>query len=139
MMVRDIMHRGVASVGPATAIDRIARKMRDMDIGALPVVERGSIVGIVTDRDITVRGLADGQDVSGLTARDVMSRDVICCNAQEDAHAALRMMQAGQVRRMPVLDDNHEIVGMVSLGDVAQAHRPDFAEEVVQAVAAHRP
>jgi CBS domain-containing protein len=139
MKIRDIMHKGVASVGPATAVQQIARKMRDMDIGALPVVDRGDIVGIVTDRDITLRAVAPGLDLSSLAARDVMSRDVLSCRATDDAHRALKMMEDAQVRRLPVLDDSHELVGMVSLGDIAHARRPDLAAELMKAVAAHRP
>jgi CBS domain-containing protein len=139
MMIRDIMHKGVASVGPDTAVQQVARKMRDMDIGALPVVERGDIVGIVTDRDITMRAVATGLDISTLAARDVMSRDVLCCRATDDAHRALKMMETAQVRRLPVLDEGHELVGMVSLGDIVHARRPDLIEEVMKAVAAHRP
>jgi CBS domain-containing protein len=139
MKIRDIMHKGVAAVGPDTALVQIARKMRDMDIGALPVVDRGDIVGIVTDRDITVRAIAAGLDISTLAARDVMSRDVLCCRATDDAHRALRLMETAQVRRLPVLDDGHELVGMVSLGDIVHAHRSDLTEEVMKAVAAHRP
>jgi len=139
MRIKDIMHKGVASIAPETLVPQIARKMRDMDIGALPVVDRGEVVGIVTDRDVTVRGLADRKDIESLAARDVMSRDVLCCQATDELHRALKSMESAQVRRMPVLDQGHELVGMVSLGDIAAAHRPDLTEEVLKAVTAHRP
>lgn len=133
------MHKGAASVAPTTALEQVARKMRDMDIGALPVVDRGDIVGIVTDRDVTVRAVAAGRNLADLSAEDVMSRDVVCCRAADDAHRALKIMEDAQVRRLPVLDDGHELVGMVSLGDIVHAKRPDLTEEVMKAVAAHRP
>jgi len=139
MKIRDIMHRGVASVAPETPVASLARKMRDMDVGALPVVEAGKVVGLVTDRDIAIRALPDRADVSGLLARDVMSRDVVCCREEEEAHWALAAMEARKVRRMPVLADSGELVGMVALGDIAAARRPDLLEEVMRAVAAHRP
>lgn len=139
MRIKDIMHKGVASVAPGTALQQVARKMRDMDIGALPVMDRGDVVGIVTDRDVTLRAVAAGRQVSTLTAKDVMSREVVCCRASDDAHLALKMMEDAQVRRLPVLDGGHELVGMVSLGDIVHARRPDLTEEVMKAVAAHRP
>jgi CBS domain-containing protein len=139
MKIRDIMHKGVASVAPETPLPALARKMRDMDIGALPVVEEGKVVGMVTDRDIAVRAVPEGADVAVLRAGDVMSRDVLCCREGEEAHWALAAMELRKVRRMPVLSDAGELVGMVGLGDIAAAHRPDLVAEVVKAVAVHRP
>ena len=137
MKIQDIMHKGVASVGPDTSLSQVASKMRDMDIGALPVIDAGQLVGIITDRDVTVRAVADGKDVSALAARQVMSRNVVCCRAGDEVHQALQAMEKAQVRRMPVTDGGRDLVGMISLGDIVAAHRPDLTEEITKAVAAH--
>ena len=139
MKVLDIMHRGVASVAPETSVIALARTMRDMDIGALPVTQGEHILGIVTDRDVALRAVAAGGDLSAILARDVMTRDVVCCHAGENAHQALRTMERRKVRRMPVVNDDERLVGMISLGDIAHAHRPDFTDEVMQAVSDHHP
>ena len=119
MQVKDIMHRGAAAIAPQTSVAQIARKMRDMDIGVLPVVDAGEVVGIVTDRNVTIRAVAEGKDMESLAAKDVMSRDVLCCHDTDDLHRALRAMENARVRRMPVLDQAGSMIGMVSLGDVA--------------------
>ena len=137
MKIQDIMHKGVASVGPDTSLSQVASKMRDMDIGALPVIDAGQLVGIITDLDVTVRAVADGKDVSALAARQVMSRNVVCCRAGDEVHQALQAMEKAQVRRMPVTDGGRDLVGMISLGDIVAAHRPDLTEEITKAVAAH--
>jgi CBS domain-containing protein len=137
MQVKDIMHRGVAIAAPETPIARLAAVMRDEDVGALPVLDHGEIIGMVTDRDITIRGLAEGRDIESLCARDVMSGDVACCREEEPTAEAVKLMETRRIRRMPVIDRAGELVGMLSLGDIAQSHRPDLMEEVVEAVAAH--
>ena len=137
MKIQDIMHKGVTSVGPETPVSQVAMKMRDLDIGALPVIDGGQLVGIITDRDVTVRAVANGKDVSALAARQVMSSNVVCCRAGDEVHQALQAMEKAQVRRMPVTDGGRELVGMISLGDIVQDHRPDLTEEVTRAVAAH--
>jgi CBS domain-containing protein len=137
MKIKDIMHQGAVSVGPDTSIALIARQMRDQDIGAMPIVEKGKVIGIVTDRDVTVRGVADGQDLRRMAARQVMSRNVVCCKSGETVEHALKAMEEARVRRMPVTDGGDQLVGMISLGDIVAAHRPDLTAEVVHAVAAH--
>ena len=94
---------------------------------------------MVTDRDIAIRGLADGKDISALEARDVMTRDVIFCRDTEDAEDALRIMENNKVRRLPVLDDAEKLVGMVSLGDISHALSRELTGEVTKAVSAHHP
>jgi CBS domain-containing protein len=92
---------------------------------------------MVTDRDITIRALADGKDVAKLMARDVMTSNVIYCRDTEEAEDAIRIMESNQIRRLPVLNEAQKLVGMLSLGDISHALPQDLAGEVTKAVSAH--
>lgn len=121
MQIKDIMTRSVDSITPDTPIHQIARKMRDDDVGALPVVENGKILGVVTDRDIVIRGIAEnGAGLSEKTADKVMTRDVLRCREDQSLDDLQKEMQSGTVRRMVVTDSEDKLVGMVSLGDLAR-------------------
>jgi CBS domain-containing protein len=137
MKVKDAMHKGAEWVTPQTALADVARKMRDLDIGAIPVGENDRLIGMVTDRDITCRGLANGGDCTKLTARDVMSKGIVYCNDTEDLEDALRIMEQKQLRRLPVINDKKRMVGMLSLGDIAHAASHELSGEVTAAVSAH--
>lgn len=139
MKIRDMMHKGAEFVAPNAKLQAVAKKMREHDIGALPVCEGGKTVGMVTDRDIAIRALANGKDISGLEARDVMSRNVIFCRDSEDAEDALRIMENNKIRRLPVLNEAEKLVGMVSLGDISHALSRELTGEVTKAVSAHHP
>jgi len=137
MKVRDAMHRGVEWVGPDTAVSEVARKMRDLDIGAIPVGENDRLVGMVTDRDIACRAVADGNDCNKLTTRDVMTKGVVYCLDSEDVDDAIRIMEQKQIRRLPVINEKKRLVGMLSLGDISHATSHELSGEVVAAVSAH--
>ena len=124
-------------VSPDTPISQIARKMRDSDIGSVPIGENDRLVGMVTDRDIVCRGVAGDQDCSTLTARDVMSKPIIYARAEENVEDALRIMERNQVRRLPVIDENKRLAGMLSLGDISQKAGRDLTSEVMRSVADH--
>jgi CBS domain-containing protein len=131
------MHTGVTSVAPSTAVKSIAKQMQDQDIGAIPVSENGKLVGIVTDRDIVCRALAQGQSPQAATARDVMSGNVVCCKADDDVERAVRLMEEKHVRRLPVVDGKQQMVGMLSLGDVSARMPLDLGGELLRSVSAH--
>lgn len=137
MKVKDAMHSGAEWVGPETPVSDIAQKMRDLDIGAIPIGENDRLIGMVTDRDIACRGVANGKDCTKLTARDVMSRGIFYCNDVEELEDALRVMEQKQVRRLPVINDKKRMVGMLSLGDVAHATSHELSGEVTAAVSGH--
>lgn len=137
MKVKKMMHKGVEWVSPDTTIAALAKKMQQFDIGAIPVGENDRLIGMVTDRDIAIRGVADGKDPSKLTARDVMTKGVIYCRDNEDVDEAARIMESKQIRRLPVIDANKRMVGMISLGDVSHAASQKIAAEVTRAVSAH--
>ena len=137
MKVKDMMHKGAEYVAPNAKLQVIAKKMRDYDVGAIPVCEGGKTIGMVTDRDIAIRALANGKDPSKLEAKDVMSRKVLYCRDSEEAEDAIRIMEKNRVRRLPVLNEAQKLVGMVSLGDISHALSQDLTGEVTRAVSAH--
>ena len=133
MKVREIMSTGVAKATPDNTLVDIAAMMRDKDIGSLPVVENGELKGILTDRDIVVRAIAEGQDPSTATVQEVLSQDLESVQADDDVKQAADLMASRQIRRLPVLEDG-ELVGMVSLGDIAVKHEEGFAAHALKGV-----
>ncbi|HEY0648630.1 CBS domain-containing protein [Phenylobacterium sp.] len=136
MKVRDVMHRGAECLDDDTPISDVARRMRDADVGAIPISAAGELVGIITDRDIACRAVADGADLDQLTARDVMSKDAVCCAYDDDLSDAVRIMESRRIRRLPVMADG-ALVGMLSLGDVASRAGAPLSAEVLRAVSSH--
>jgi CBS domain-containing protein len=137
MKVEKMMHKGVEWVSPNTIIAALAKKMQQFDIGAIPVGENDRLIGMVTDRDIVIRGVANGKDPSKLTARDVMTKGVTNCRDNEEVDEAVRIMESERIRRLPVIDANKRMVGMISLGDMSHAASKKIAAEVTRAVSAH--
>ena len=137
MKVREAMHKGAEWVEPGTSVTTLAQKMRDHDIGAIPVGENDRLVGMVTDRDIVLRGLAEGKDSASLTARDVMTKGIVFCRDAEDVEDAVRIMEQKKIRRLPVLDENKRMVGILSLGDVSHVTSQDITGELTAAVSDH--
>ncbi len=139
MKVKDVMHAGVSWVTPDTKLDAIAQIMQSEDIGAVPVGENDRLIGMVTDRDITCRGLTSGRSLDEQTARDVMSRGITFCRDTEDVDDAIRIMETKKIRRLPVIDENKRMVGMLSMGDISHGLPRDLSGEVLRAVSAHHP
>lgn len=137
MKVKDVMHRGVAWVEPGTTLAEIARKMRDEDIGAVPVGENDRLVGMVTDRDIVCRGLAGDKPCAELTAGDVMSKPIVYAHTDENVEDALHIMEKNKIRRLPVIDENQRLTGMLSLGDISEKVGRELTAEIVRSVSAH--
>ncbi len=137
MKVKDVMHTGVTWVAPTTPISEIATKMRDQDIGAVPVGENDRLVGMVTDRDICCRGFRDGRDAGKMTARDVMSKPIVYCKTDDEVSDAVHLMEKSKIRRLPVINEKKRMVGMLSIGDVTQQVSEHLSAEVMKAVAAH--
>jgi len=119
MKIREIMTRGVFTTSPDDPLVEAAGLMRLHDVGVLPVVENGNVVGIITDRDIVLRGVAEGVDVQTMQVRDAMSVGSISISEEQTIDEAATLMQQYQVRRLPVLDAAGVVVGMISLGDLA--------------------
>jgi len=117
--VRDVMHAGAETVRPDDTVKRAASVMQAIDVGPLPVCDGDRLVGIITDRDITVRAVAAGRDPSSTPVRDVMTRDIVHVRADQDVDDAIALMRQHEVRRLPVIDDGR-LVGMVALADLAR-------------------
>jgi CBS domain-containing protein len=117
--IADIMSTDVRTVQPQDSLRRAAQCMQELDVGALPVCDGERLLGMVTDRDIAVRAIADGLNPDEACVSDIMTPDVQFCTTEQDAEEAKRLMGARQVRRLPVIDDNRRLVGIVSLGDLA--------------------
>lgn len=137
MKVKDVMHTGVCVVDADTPVKAIARRMRDEDIGAVPVKADGKIVGLITDRDIALRGVAGDEDLAKIKARDVMTPHLVACSPGDDIDEALDLMESNQVRRLPVLDADKRPVGILSLGDLCSRLPAKTAGAVLRSVAAH--
>jgi CBS domain-containing protein len=137
MKVKDVMHKGTTSVRSDTPVKEIAKLMRKEDVGAIPVRADGQLVGIVTDRDIACRALANSGDVNRITAKDVMTKKVVCCSADDDLAAAVKKMERKKVRRLPVTNGRAGLVGMLSLGDVSHKVSKELSGEMLRAVSAH--
>ncbi|HRN88867.1 CBS domain-containing protein [Hyphomicrobium sp.] len=136
MKVKDAMHKGAEWVSPDTPLTQVARKMKELDVGSIPVGENDRLVGMVTDRDIACRAVADGRDCDAMTARDVMTDGIIFCRDMEELDDAMRIMEQKQIRRLPVINEQKRLVGMLSLGDVSQAAPHALTGEVTAAVSA---
>ena len=121
MLVKDIMTPNVEVVSPGDTLEQAARKMEELDVGPLPVCEGRRVVGVLTDRDITVRATAAGCDPKATLICDAMTQDITCCYEDQDVYEAARLMEEKQIRRLPILNRANELVGIVSLGDLATA------------------
>jgi len=131
--IADIMTRSIATVQRDETLQAAARRMQEMDVGSLPVLDGKAVAGIVTDRDIAVRGVAAGMIPQESLVADVMTAEVRFCRADDTVEQAMAEMGDLQVRRLPVLDAKNEIVGIVSLGDLAtrqSAHTDETLREI---------
>lgn len=139
MKVKDAMHNGAEWVGPEMPLHEVAKKMRDLDVGSIPIGENDKLIGMITDRDIACRGVATGKDCTEMTARDAMTKGIVHCRDTDDLDDALRIMEQKKLRRLAVLNGKKRLVGILSLGDVANAATPKHTGEVTAAVASHHP
>jgi CBS domain-containing protein len=119
MRLKEIMTNAVVIVHPDSTLQKAAQKMKELDIGALPVSDGDRLQGMLTDRDITVRSVCDGHDPRTDKVRDAMTPELIYCFEDQDEADAARLMKQKQVRRLAVLNQTKQLVGIVSLGDLA--------------------
>lgn len=134
MKVRDIMTAEVACAEPDFTLDEIATMMRDEDTGVIPVVDEDELIGVITDRDIVIRCIAEGKDPTDLTAEEFASEDLQTIAPDADSAEAARIMSQHQIRRLPVVEDGR-LLGMVSIGDLAVKERnEDLSKQALQEV-----
>ena len=134
MRVSEVMTRDVQTVRPDQPVQQAASFMLNADAGSIPVTDGDRLVGIITDRDIAVRGVAKGYGPD-TPVRELMSNDVICARIHEDCDEVAIKMSEAQVRRLPVIDEQERLCGIVSLGDFAREGAIDTAEQALEGVA----
>jgi CBS domain-containing protein len=135
MKVNEIITHDPEVIRPETTLIEAAQKMKSMDIGMLPVCDGDRLVGVITDRDIAVRGVAQGYDPKTARVQEVMTPKVIYCFDDEDVKDVAKKMEEKQVRRLPVLNREKRLVGIVSLGDLAvRTGKEKLAAEVLERV-----
>jgi len=129
---RDIMTGGAECIGERETLDAAARKMRDLDVGSLPICgEDNRLKGMLTDRDIVIRCLAEGGDPRSMTAGELAQGKPVTIGADDSVEEAIRTMQQHQVRRLPVID-GHDLVGMLTQADIARNYPEDRVGELVE-------
>jgi CBS domain-containing protein len=133
MKISEVMTRDVQTVRPDQPVQQAASFMLSADAGSIPVTDGSRLVGMITDRDIAVRGVAKGYGPD-TQVRDLMSADVICVREDEDVEDVASKMSRAQVRRLPVIDDSQQLCGIVSLGDLSRETDDDSASEALEGV-----
>jgi CBS domain-containing protein len=131
--VQEAMTSNPTAITPDTTVQEAARLMKSEDVGALPVVEDGRLTCVVTDRDLAIRGLAEGTSPQ-TPVRDVASKDVATIDPQQSLEEAARLMAEHQVRRLPVVEEDGRLVGMLAQADVAKAGHDTLTGEVVEKI-----
>jgi len=133
MQVQEVMTAKLESVNPELSLQETACKMRDLNIGSLPVLENGQLIGMITDRDICCRAVGDGRDMAMTKVREIMSADVTYCYNDQDVTDAAHLMEDKHVRRLAVLNRDKTMAGFLSVDDLARCSR-ELAGEVLDQV-----
>ena len=135
MNVKEIMTCNAETIDSQATLVEAAQKMKQLEVGALPVWESGELAGMITDRDITVRGVAQGKDPTATRVNEVMTPEVFYCFADDDIHEAAELMEEKSIHRLLVLDESNEPAGFVSLGDFAVKSRDErLAWEILEKI-----
>lgn len=135
--IKDVMSQNFKWMSPDVPVSEVAQQMRDMDVGFMPLAEDDKMVGMVTDRDITIRAVAENKNPAEMKAREAMTAKTYYCYDDQDVEEVCNNMGEVQVRRMPVVNRDKRLVGIVSLGDLAQsASRPNVGQTQQQITAA---
>ena len=135
MKISEVMTRSVETVSPDQTAKEAASFMLRAEAGSIPVCENDRVIGMITDRDIAVRGVAEGLGPDA-PVRDLMSKGVVCAHEDDDLDEVARRMSNEQVRRLPVLDSNERLVGIVSLGDLSRETDGETAHHALEGVSA---
>jgi len=132
--LKDIMTKQTHCLSPESTLQEASNEMRENDFGFLPLQEKGKLVGVVTDRDIIVKGIAKGLSPKS-HLKEVMTKDVCTTHENEDINAAAKLMEEKQIRRLVVLDKDDKITGVISLGDIAtKCHETHMSGEIIQCI-----
>ena len=139
MQVSEILTREVETVSPQCSARDAAERMRSMDVGALPVCDGRRLLGMVTDRDLAIRVLAEGRDPNATPVSDAMTPDVAYAFEDDDVRRAADIMKERQIRRLPVLDREKHLVGIVALGDIATAGTDQLSGDTLEQISQPNP
>jgi predicted transcriptional regulator len=131
MKVKDVMTQRPEGIRSSQTLREAAEKMRDLNIGFLPVYDRDTVTGTITDRDIAIKGIASELNPDHASVGEIMSKQLWQCREEDDITTAARTMENAQVRRLLVTEGNGKVTGVLSLGDIATHSEPEFAGEVV--------
>jgi CBS domain-containing protein len=132
--VHEVMTDRPRCVTPETPVSEAARLMETDDIGSLPILDGEELAGMVTDRDIVIRAVAKGKDPKGMPVREVASRELVTVHADDDLSDALQLMASHQVRRLPVVDEDNRLVGIVAQADIAFEAKEKAVGEMVEEI-----
>jgi CBS domain-containing protein len=132
--IRDLMTANPCSIDADKSVAYAAKMMRDEDVGLAPIVEGDKLIGTVTDRDIAIRVVAEGKDADETTVREIASTNLVTIDPQQDLDEALRLMATHQVRRLPVVEEDGRLVGVVAQADVAREGDDTRTGQVVQEI-----
>ena len=132
--VREVMTDRPRCVTPETPVSEAARLMKSDDVGSLPILEGERLAGIVTDRDIVLQAVAEEKDPRGMPVREVASRELVTIGPEEDLSEALRLMASHQVRRIPVVDEDSRLVGIVAQADIAREVKDKDSGQMLQGI-----
>ena len=132
--VQDLMTSNPKTIASESSVVEAAKIMRDENVGIVPIVEGERLVGTITDRDIAIKVVAEGSDVYSTTAGQVASRDLVTVDPQQDLDEALRLMAQHQVRRLPVVEEDGRLVGILAQADVAREAKPKQTGRVVEKI-----
>lgn len=135
MKIRDVMTREVQTIRPDQTAQEAASFMLREDAGSMPVSDGDKLIGMITDRDIAIRGVAKGYGPETLV-RELMTDDVVCARIDDDVEEVAIRMSEAQVRRLPVLDENEKLCGIVSLGDLSRKTEGEAAHHALEGVSA---
>lgn len=138
-IVSEVMTRGARTITPQDQAILAAQLMDQMDVGSLPVCEAGKLVGVVTDRDLVVRGLAKRPTLEGTQVKEFMSNEVAFCFENQPVEEVLEYMGGDQLRRLPVLDQEKRLVGIVTLGDIASKEEQPKTDEALAEISTDLP
>jgi CBS domain-containing protein len=138
MKCEEIMTEDPVCCLPGDTVDQAAQLMKDDDVGSIPVVadqKTKRLLGIITDRDLAIKVVAEARQISAVTVEEVMTRDPVTCHAEDNLDEAIDAMEMHQVRRIPVVNDNKQIIGIIAQADIAtRAREPETTAEVVEEI-----
>lgn len=139
MLVKKIMTKNPKTVPPNTYLSKVVEEMKKLDCGFIPIAQNGKIIGVITDRDITLRAISSGKDPKNTLVKDIMTPKAFHVSEDDEVRIAAEKMCKQQIRRLVVFDKNNNITGVISLGDIAtRCENPKIEAEIIEAVSENK-